>query len=414
MRFFFVLPLLLAPVAWARGGGIAASGCQGCHGATTHQTSIDVQPASFMPGDTVTVTVTVRGGGVNAGLYLTTSKGSFTLVSGQNTRLVNGDVVQSSPKALSAGAASFQVRWTAPTTPGGASLSAFTVLGNGDSRSGGDSTGEAQRSVVYGCAGITYYRDFDQDGVGSSSNGTTLDCSLPQGFSARDGDCDDFNNLVFPNASERCNGRDDNCNSQTDEGLSSATTWPDRDGDGHGDRRGPTSTGCSSSGRAGNDTDCDDTDARIHPGAAEVCNLKDDDCNGRVDESVRVRCGTGWCEALGVTCDPMSCIPGRPMTERCNFLDDDCDGQIDEGVLCAAGSSCVRGSCVVTDVEPVDDAGNPIEPSDAGSTDAGTGDGGTNRPRPIPESETCQSCSAAPGLWAVLLLAPMGRRRRAR
>lgn len=89
----------------------------------------------------------------------------------------------------------------------------------------------------------------------------------------------------------------------------------------------------------------------MHPGAAEVCNQRDDNCDGRIDENVRVRCGTGWCAALGITCDVMSCQPGRPLMERCNLLDDDCDGEVDEGVLCAPGQACVRGSCVVTDVE---------------------------------------------------------------
>jgi hypothetical protein len=368
-----------------------------------------------MPGDTVTVTVTARGGGSNAGLFLTATRGTFTLISGQGTRLLNGDVVQSSPKALTGGAATFQVRWAAPSTPGGAQLSAFTVLGNGDGRSGGDSTGEAQRSVVYGCAGVTYYRDFDSDGVGTTTNGTTLDCSLPQGYSARDGDCDDFNNLVFPGATERCNGRDDNCNAQTDEGLSTATTWPDADGDGYGDRRGATTTGCTSSGRAPNDQDCNDADPRTYPGATEICNLKDDNCNNRIDENVRVRCGTGWCEALGATCDPLSCLPGRPMNERCNFLDDDCDGQIDEGPLCAAGQSCVRGSCVVTDVEPVDDGGVSMPQPDAGGADAGRTDAGvTVRPPVVPEPASCLSCSSAPGLSAVLVAVSLRRGRRRR
>ncbi len=406
MRFAFVCLLLtVSSVALARSGGLAASGCQGCHGGTAHTTTVDVQPASFMPGDTVTVTVTARGNGSNGGLYLTTTKGSFTLVSGQNTKLVNGDVVQSSPKASSGGAVSFQVRWTAPTTPGGTQFSAFTVLGNGDGRSGGDSTGEGSRSAVFGCTGITFFRDFDADGLGNATNGTTLDCAVPQGYAARDGDCDDYNNLVFPGATERCNGRDDNCNTLVDEGLAAASTWPDLDGDGYGDRRGAVATGCSSSGRAPNDQDCDDADARVHPGGTEVCNLKDDDCNGRLDENVRVRCGTGWCEALGITCDPLSCTPGRPMTERCNFLDDDCDGEVDEGALCAAGQACVRGTCVVTEVEVIDGGVDHPAPTDGGPLD-----GGTTQPRPTMQPvDSCASVPVPVVVAAVLLLV---RRRR--
>lgn len=115
---------LVAFDVWARSGGIAAGGCQGCHGAASHTTSIDVSPATFMPGDTVTVTVTARGAGGNAGLYLTATRGTFVLV---GTRLLNGDVVQSTPKTTSGGQAAFQVRWTAPSGAGGAELTAFTV-----------------------------------------------------------------------------------------------------------------------------------------------------------------------------------------------------------------------------------------------------------------------------------------------
>ena len=392
-----LLTLLLTLVAfdvWARSGGIAAGGCQGCHGGASHTTSIDVSPTTFMPGDTVTVTVTARGAGGNAGLYLTATRGTFAVVSGQSTRLLNGDVVQSTPKTTSGGQAAFQVRWTAPSGAGAAELTAFTVLGNSDQRSGGDSTGESAKQLVFGCAGTRYIRDFDGDGVGSSVNGTTLDCSVPQGFSATDGDCDDFDNRVVPGGMERCNAKDDDCDGMVDEGLSNVATWPDRDGDGFGDKRGTMATGCSASGRASNETDCDDGDAKIHPGVMEVCNLKDDDCNNRIDENVRVRCGTGWCEALGITCDVASCQPGRPLTERCNLLDDDCDGMIDEGTLCAAGQACVRGTCVVTDVEAPVDGGVVELPM---------------TPKPV---EPAPSCAVVPGASLVAVALLLRRRRR--
>jgi hypothetical protein len=391
-----LLLLLSSSPTWARGGGIAASGCQGCHGQASHTVTVDVSPTPVTPGATVTVTVTVRGSGANAGLYLTTTRGTFTVVGGQGTRLLNGDVVQASPKALSGGQATFNVQWTAPSMATGAELSAFTVLGNGDGRSGGDSTGEARRQLVSGCTGATYYRDFDGDGVGSASNGTTLDCSTPQGFSTRDGDCDDFNGTVVPGGSERCNAKDDDCDGMVDEGLSNVSTWPDVDGDGFGDRRGAVATGCSSSGRAPNDQDCDDRDPAVHPGVKETCNLKDDDCNGRADDGVRVRCGTGWCEALGITCDPLSCQPGRPLTERCNLLDDDCDGMVDEGTLCAAGQACVRGACVVTDVETM------VPEADGGSTPVDPPPASTTPP---------QSCAAVPGVTLLAALALLRRRR---
>ena len=54
------------------------------------------------------------------------------------------------------------------------------------------------------------------------------------------------------------------------------STCTDNDGDGYGSPGDPS---CPNGGA----TDCDDTDPSIHPGAAEVCNFKDDDCDGTVD-----------------------------------------------------------------------------------------------------------------------------------
>jgi hypothetical protein len=60
----------------------------------------------------------------------------------------------------------------------------------------------------------------------------------------------------------------------------------DADGDGFGDP-GATASACGGGVPAGYVTDasdCDDTNASIHPGAAEVCDGLDDDCSGQVDE----------------------------------------------------------------------------------------------------------------------------------
>ena len=76
-----------------------------------------------------------------------------------------------------------------------------------------------------------------------------------------DGDCDDGNAQVNPFESEVCNGVDDDCNGQVDEG------WGDNDGDGW--------SVC---------VDCDDDDASISPGATEVCDDQlDNDCDSAAD-----------------------------------------------------------------------------------------------------------------------------------
>ena len=64
--------------------------------------------------------------------------------------------------------------------------------------------------------------------------------------------------------------------------------YRDNDGDGYGNAAN-TTTGCSApAGYVSDSTDCNDNDNTIHPGAAEICDGKDNDCDGQVDESCTV------------------------------------------------------------------------------------------------------------------------------
>ncbi|MBI4441016.1 putative metal-binding motif-containing protein [Candidatus Woesearchaeota archaeon] len=83
-------------------------------------------------------------------------------------------------------------------------------------------------------------------------------------------DCDDTNPLINPAVMEQCNGKDDNCNGQTDEQCPAACVDNDEDSYGAGDTRLCTHA----------KVDCDDTNARINPGAPETKgDGKDNDCN---------------------------------------------------------------------------------------------------------------------------------------
>ena len=105
------------------------------------------------------------------------------------------------------------------------------------------------------------------------------------GFTTDDGDCDDDDATINPNAIETCDGYDNNCNQQIDEGVME-TWWQDTDIDGYGAPENPY-YGCERPpGYVSNDDDCDDTDPLLNPDTPEICNTVDDNCNGLVDEGL--------------------------------------------------------------------------------------------------------------------------------
>jgi uncharacterized repeat protein (TIGR01451 family) len=97
-------------------------------------------------------------------------------------------------------------------------------------------------------------------------------------------DCEPFNPAVHPGATETCNNFDDNCNSQVDEGVST-TFYRDADGDGYGNPNISQQACSPPSGYVANNTDCNDSNTAINPGATEIpCNGIDDDCDNVIDE----------------------------------------------------------------------------------------------------------------------------------
>ena len=120
-----------------------------------------------------------------------------------------------------------------------------------------------------------------------------LACNKPKldqdgdGFTELTGDCDDLDANVHPDAQEVCyNDIDDNCNGVEDEeGATSGRVWyQDYDGDGYG-KEELTLLACDQpEGYAAEKWDCQEDNAAIHPGAVEVCDAVDNDCDGQIDE----------------------------------------------------------------------------------------------------------------------------------
>ena len=140
-------------------------------------------------------------------------------------------------------------------------------------------------------------------------------------------DCQPLNSAVYTGATEICNGVDDNCDTQTDEGFTDTNAdgeadCVDTDDDGDGTADG---------------NDCQPLNAAVHPGATEICDGVDDDCNGAVDE--------GFTDTDGDS--QADCVD-----------DDDDDGVLDDGDGddVVGGTPCTGGAtsncddnCVLTD-----------------------------------------------------------------
>src|SRR6185436_11552214 len=78
-----------------------------------------------------------------------------------------------------------------------------------------------------------YYFDSDRDGFGSNVAGGLCEDPGP-GFATSSGDCDDGNEKVNPQASEECDGVDDDCNGAVDDKVAYVPYYYDGDVDGAG------------------------------------------------------------------------------------------------------------------------------------------------------------------------------------
>lgn len=221
---------------------------------------------------------------------------------------------------------------------------------------------------------------YDGDGDGDGAGPGELVCPWEPRWVATDTDCDDTDNGISSLSVELCNGVDDDCDGLVDEAGAMDIPWStDADGDGFGSRVGSV-LACLSPG-AGfvpDDTDCNDGDAAILPGAIEVCDDVDQDCNGLRDDGIATfpiwldgdadgygdqaiptfDCAVpvGW-TAVGGDCSDIDAAIHPDRDESCNLIDDDCDLAVDEPPVVGGGGAYADWD--------LDGHGDPAAPIDA-------------------------------------------------
>ncbi|MGE5356422.1 MAG: MopE-related protein [Deltaproteobacteria bacterium] len=131
-----------------------------------------------------------------------------------------------------------------------------------------------------------WYQDSDSDGHGNPSV-SVMACTSPIGYVSSSDDCDDTDPEVYPGAPELCNDKDYNCDGLIDPMAPPPSLYyRDLDFDLFGDPAFSVLTCFPPFGYVGDNTDCDDSDPNVHPFAPELCDNKDNDCDGLIDEGI--------------------------------------------------------------------------------------------------------------------------------
>jgi len=218
---------------------------------------------------------------------------------------------------------------------------------------------DSDSEVPNPCGSVqVWYTDTDGDGSGGyDATAVCGDTPPGSGYAKNNGDCDDTNSAIHPNAEEVCDNLDNNCNQESDEGAVDAQTWyTDSDGDGFGGTIS-ISTCEQPLGTVALTGDCDDANAEVNLGSTEVCNGQDDDCNGLADDypsdgrtyytdadndgfgieewwTKKIACEKPafYSSQIG-DCDDANAEVNPAKLEVCDDLDNNCDGLKDNSPL---------------------------------------------------------------------------------
>lgn len=202
----------------------------------------------------------------------------------------------------------------------------------------------------------TFYIDSDQDGYGDSAS-PVVACAAPDGHVANATDCDDEDANAAPDLEEICDGLDNNCDGAIDDETTvDLLLWFwDGDDDGYGINSMSVAQCEPPAGYVSVGDDCDDNNVAIYPGADELCDDLDNDCDTTVDEeavdattwfldedgddygtdaNVVVQCDQPDNYAFrDADCDDTDATAYPGAVERCDGVDNDCSG--DEAGLAA-------------------------------------------------------------------------------